>query len=98
LVQLDQRGRQDGRHIQILIRVLPSYLADLRASVAGGRMEERQFLKFLERLLAIVTSEPGRRTFAGIGIDPKILFDGIEPAGLPKLEGFLMRRRPRVLP
>ena len=38
LVDLKQTGRQDGRHVLILERVLPAYLGDLRVSAREGRM------------------------------------------------------------
>jgi hypothetical protein len=98
LAEIDQAGREDARHIVVLTRVLPAYLADLRASAAAGRMTERMLLELLERLLAVVTSNDGRRACAELGIDPRTFFRALDPTGLPKLKAFLEKRLPRALP
>jgi hypothetical protein len=97
LAEIDQTGRQDARHILILARVLPCYLADLAASAAAGRMAERTLLEFLERLLAVMTCDRGRRACDELKIDPRAFFHGLDPTGLPKLLSLLEKRLPRAL-
>ena len=55
-VDLKQTGRQDGRHLLVLARILPAYLGDLQASAREGRMAERKLVDLLEQLLAVVVS------------------------------------------
>lgn len=98
LAELKQAGRQDGRHVVILARVMPTYLEDLRASAATGRMDDRKLLDFLEHILAVVTSANGRKVCANLKIEPRKFFGGLNPDGLPKLQAFLEKRLPRALP
>ncbi len=98
LAEIKQEGRQDGRHVLILARVMPAYLEDLRASAAAGRMDERKLVEFLEQLLAVATSPHGRNAWADLRLDPREFFTGLKPDGLPKLRAFLAKRLPRVLP
>ena len=97
LAEIRPAGRQDARHVLILARVLPTYLHDLRASAAAGRMEERKLLEFLERLLAVVVSDHGRKACAVLKIDPRSLFAQLDSSGLSKMKTFLEKRMPRVL-
>jgi len=97
LAEIDQKGRQDARHVLILSRLLPAYLADLRASAAAGRLEERKLIDFLESLLAVVVSNDGRQACAGLDLSAHDFFSGLDPMGLPKLKAFLKERLPRVL-
>lgn len=97
LAEIDQRDRQDGRHILILNRLMPSYLATLRDSAAGGRLEERKLVEFLEQLLKITLSANGRKACTDLVIEPRSFFTGLDPTGLPKLQAFLEKRLPRAL-
>jgi hypothetical protein len=97
VADLKQAGRQDARHVLILMRLLPSYLGDLKKSATEGRMEERKFLKFLEQLLDIVTTRSGRAVLAGLAIEPRVLFADLNSEGLTKIKEFLEKRLPRKL-
>ena len=97
LADLKQTGRQDGRHVLILARVLPAYLEDLRVSAREGRMTERQFVEFLEQLLKVVISRHGRKACAALKLDPSQFFAELVADGLPKLKPFLGQRLPRAL-
>lgn len=97
LADLVQTERQDARHVLILARLMPAYLADLEAAVARGRMEERSFVDLLERLLLTVTAPKARRILNGIGVEPRILFAELQPASQPKVSAFLKKRLPRTL-
>jgi hypothetical protein len=94
---LQQTGRQDARHVLILARLLPAYLEDLQKAATEGRMEERKLIDFLERLLAVVKSDQGRKVFAQLQIAPHALFASLKAEKLPKLKAFLEKRLPRAL-
>lgn len=95
--EIDQTGRQDGRHVLILSRLMPAYLEDLKAAASAGRMGERKLIEYLESLLAVVTSASAERAFAALGIDRMSLFEELQPDGLPKLDAFLKKRISRSL-
>jgi hypothetical protein len=96
VIDLKQAGRQDARHVAILARLLPAYLGDLRQAAVEGRLEERKFVRFLEKLLAVVTTRNGRKVLSRLTIDPGELFAGLDPDKLPKVRAFLEKRLPRV--
>jgi hypothetical protein len=98
LHDLKQTGRQDARHVAILARLLPAYLEDLRKAAAEDRMEERMLIAVLERLLAIVTTGNSRKVLHKLKLDARGLFAGLDAGHLPKLQAFLEKRLPRVLP
>jgi hypothetical protein len=98
LADLAQTGRQDSRHVLILTRLLPAYLEDLQKAAGEGRMEERKLIGFLERLLAIVTSKNGKKAFVQLQLDPRALLAGLKAGTLPKLQAFIEKRLPQVIP
>lgn len=97
LAEINQLGRQDARHVLILIRVMSAYLADLQQAALVGRMQERKLLDLLESLLAILTSRHGRSAGASLNISARDIFRELDPTGLPKLKAFLEERVPRIL-
>ena len=97
VADLKQAGRQDARHVLILMRLIPSYLGDLQKSAIDGRMEERKLLNFLEQLLNNVTTRSSRAVLAGLKIEPDVLFADLNSNGLPKIKEFLEKRLPRKL-
>jgi hypothetical protein len=97
LVELNQTGRQDGRHILILARVLPAYLEDLVSAVRQGRTVERKLVDLLEQLLAVLASPHGRKACAGLELNPSQFFAQVTAGGLPKISSFLTKRLPRAL-
>jgi hypothetical protein len=98
VIGLSQTGRQDARHVVILARVMPAYLADLEASARAGRMNERMMIELLEKLLATVTEKRNRKALGDLAIDPFGLFSGLNSDKLPRLQAFLEKRLPRALP
>ena len=61
-------------------------------------MEERKLLEFLERLLAVVISDHGRKACGcAYKIDPRSFFAQLDSSGLSKIRTFLEKRMPRVL-
>jgi hypothetical protein len=97
VVQLDQKGRQDARHVLIVAQLMPAYLGDLRQAAIDGRIEERKVIDALDQLLRIVTSAHGRKVLAQLEIEPKALFAGLASEALPKVRSFLEKRLPRAL-
>ena len=97
LIEIKQTGRQDARHVLILVRALPRYLADLQASVRDKAMTERKLVDYLELLLATFTSKGGRKVCADLVIDPGQVFKGLSAEGMPRVEAFLTKRLPEAL-
>ena len=97
LADLSQNGRQDARHVRILAQLMPAYLADMQASMAAGRLDERGMLDLLERLLAVVTSRKARRVLAALAISRRSLFSELDAAPPSRLSSFLTKRLPRVV-
>jgi len=98
VADLSQTGRQDGRHVRILARLLPAYLRDLQAGVAAGRLGERAMLGLLERLLAVVTSPKACRVLRELSLSRRVLFAELVAAPSSKLHAFIAKRLPRALP
>lgn len=96
VAEIAQAGRQDSRHVLILARLVPAYLADLQTAAAEGRMEERKLIEFLERLLAILMTRSARGVFDDLRLDPKTLFDALGHVKLPKVQAFVTKRVPRA--
>jgi hypothetical protein len=97
VADIAQTGRQDARHVAILAQVLPAYLEDLQHAVAEGRTAERKLIEFLERLVAVVTTEKARIVLNGLTLDSRALFAGLGHKELPKLQAFLEKRLPRII-
>ncbi|MEO6875289.1 MAG: hypothetical protein ABI222_10765 [Opitutaceae bacterium] len=95
---INQTHRQDVRHAVILARLMPAYLADLQKAAVEGKLEERKFITFLERLLAVVTTKVNQRVLREAEIDPRKLFAGLDGRHLPKLAAFLEKRLRRAWP
>lgn len=96
LAEINQSGRQDGRHLVILCRLMPAYLEDLRAAAAVGRLEERKLIGFLERLLAVVSAKAARRVFGALKSDPLAMFGELQAGKLAKVAAFLRERVGRL--
>jgi hypothetical protein len=97
LSEISQSGRQDGRQVVILARIMPAYLEDLRALVEKGGLDERKLIEFLERLLAAVASPRGRKACADLRLNVRDLFAELKTTKLPKVRTFLEKRLPRAL-
>lgn len=97
LAEINQSGRQDGRHVLILSRLMPAYLEDLRAAAAAGRLEERKLIGFLERLLAVVSAKAAGRVFGALQSDPLAMFGELKAGKLAKVTAFLRERVGREL-
>jgi len=96
VADIPQAGREDARHVLILFRLIPAYLAELQSAAAEGRMTERKLINFLEQLLAVTTSKPARKVLPALRLGARDLFSGLGHPELPKLEAFLVQRLPRA--
>lgn len=92
LADLSQEGRQDGKHVQILARILPDYWKDMVAAVDSGKVEERKLMKHLEATLTVATSAKGKTVLKKLSIETKSLFEGIGSTKLTKVQGFITKR------
>jgi hypothetical protein len=92
-----QNGRQDGRHVVILVHLMPAFLTDLISATTQGRITERDLVDRLESLLATITSAKGRKVLKSLRLDPKHLFQELNAGSLSKVSAFLEKRLPRIL-
>ena len=97
VADLTQTERQDTRHVLILARLMPAYLADLEASVAHGRMGERTLIDLLERLLSVVMTAKAKKVLHRLKIDRRRLFSELKAGQRPKVRAFIDQRLPRCL-
>lgn len=94
---LPQTGRQDARHVAILLELMPAFLSDLAASISKGRMSERDLINRLEDLLTVIMTAKARRVLEALRIPPGRIFEELSGASVPKVESFLKKRLPRIL-
>jgi hypothetical protein len=74
------------------------YLADVQATVAAGRLNERASLGLLERLLKRVTSTTARRVLGALSVGSRLLFREITSEPTSKVQASVTRRLVRALP
>lgn len=97
LQSINQRGRQDAKHVFILFRVIPFYLKDLIKSIEAGKRSERDVVNLLGRLLDIITEAPATDIFAALQLNPHDLFDRIPTQNMPKVHAFKTQQLSRRL-
>lgn len=95
---LVQTGRQDNRHVRILAKLMPAYLSDIQASVAEGRLNERDMLELLEHLLSTVSSSKAQRVLNKLGICARTMFTELKVIPSSQLHSFMTKRLKRILP
>ncbi len=94
---LSQKNRQDKKHVQVLAKLMPGYLASLQKSVNNGRIKEREMLDLLEFLLTIITTKKGVKVFEVLHINRNDLFLKINKKTSSKIVSFITKRLPRIL-
>jgi len=94
---IKQQGRQDAKHVRILIKLLPSYLCDIAETVRSGKRTERDIVNILDRLLTLVSGEVGERIFAELNLSAVDLFQDLPDDGLPKVAAFKKHQLSRRL-
>ena len=98
VADLSQIGRQDRHHIKILAKLIPAYLADTYSTVVKGNIKEREMLKILEFLIAVITSNNGCKILSELNISTRMLFSHLEPNKQTKLYLFMTKRLSRIFP
>jgi len=93
---ISQTGRQDKRHVQILMRLLPAYLTDVYSSVKKFTIKDRDFLNLLEKLIKIMTSDKGKKVLSKLNIDPITVFNELTPEAGTKIHSFITKRLPKI--
>lgn len=94
---VNQRGRQDAKHVYILFRILPHYLNGLIASIKSGQRTERSIVNILTTLLEIISNSQNNETLKELKLEPADLFSGIPEDEYPKIANFIRHQLPRVL-
>jgi len=97
VADIPQTGRQDIRHVRILARLMPGYLADLQTAVHNGKIPERQLIVMLEQLLGVLGKEKTQHILAKLEISRHELFESLDGSQLHKVNAFLTKRLPRLL-
>jgi len=88
LVSINQKGRQDGRHVMILFRVIPAYLKQLIESVDAEVRTERDIVNILGTLLEIVTAERNSKILDALQLEAKLLFSSLPSKSFLKIASF----------
>ncbi len=99
LAKLDQTGRNDRKHVSILLLVVREYLAELIRAAESGELEPRGATVPLEQALKIVNSADGVKCAAvhGIGFDAIWPRDGLAETTKAPLQNFRKHRLPPLL-
>lgn len=87
-VDINQTGRQDERHVSILARLMPAYLADLQASLNAGGIKEREMIDLMENLHKIITTAKAVKLFAKLNISSGQIFLELKAEPSSKLHSF----------
>jgi hypothetical protein len=88
---------QNGRHVVILVQLMPAFLTDLINASTQGRITERNLVDRLELLLATITSAKGRKVLTSLRLEAKHLFQELSAGSLSKVSAFLEKRLSRIL-
>jgi hypothetical protein len=90
LVNLPQDGRQDDKHLHILLGILPAHFGSLLGSCREGEIAERDFIREVKTFQHFEKDVFVRRAMAGLGAG---LIDAVPlglmaACGLPKIERY----------
>lgn len=97
LADLSQKGRQDAKHVRILVRILPAYWSDLCDAVKAGNIEERNLIQHLEKTLSVAQSRKGKAILKNLSIDTPSLFGELDTTALTKVRSFVEKRLTRSI-
>lgn len=95
VISIDQKQRQDVKHVYILWRVIPCYLHDLLVTVKNGKCSQRECVNRLSALLDTVTAEKAKTTLDRLKLEPKALFVNLSAQNLSKIAAFMEKQLPR---
>ena len=71
---LDQIGRQDEKHVRMLVFVIPAHFQSLLGEVTKGNITQRALINELKLLKRILKLQKVRQALQNIGADPATLF------------------------
>jgi hypothetical protein len=91
LMDLDQTGRQDEKHLRILCHILPIYFLELLGAAQRGEISERVLIREIKLMGKITSFQRCRRALERNGVSANSVFPVAELAqsGLPVLERFV---------
>lgn len=91
LMDLDQTGRQDERHLRILCHILPLYFLELLRAAQEGEISERALIREIKLMIKISSFQRCHRALERIEVSADSLFPVKELAssGLPVLKRFV---------
>jgi hypothetical protein len=69
LAGMESAGRQDLRHVQILILCIAGYIARAHKELESGRMSDKAFLKLLKAIQQVLCSETASRAASRHDLD-----------------------------
>jgi hypothetical protein len=94
-LDLDQTGRQDGRHVRMLALILPEYVSLLVDGVEAGEVEAKSLIKEIKLLEKIAASGVCRRALGKLEISGEALvpWEMLGACGSEELVRFATRRR-----
>ena len=95
LLGLDQRDRQDERHVRMLALILPEYLRHLIANADAENLTDRVILREIKFLVKILATSACRRALAQLEIEPSSLipWNRMETCGLEAVAAFARAQR-----
>jgi hypothetical protein len=90
LIDLDQTGRQDEKHLRMLCLILPTHLSDLIRIVKAGEIKERQLISEIKLLRKFCSLNRCRRALKLIETASESLFPirKMAESGLERLSAF----------
>lgn len=90
LLDLDQIGRQDEKHVRMLSIVVPSHLENLLEETIAGNITERALLNELKLLLTIWKTSKCKTALQKISMNPEQLLPvrSLLACGLEKIQRF----------
>lgn len=98
LKSVNQRGRQDAKHVYILYRLLPHYLDELMAAIRSGNRTEREVVNLLGTLLENVSDVQNGQILRELRLEAAGLFRELPKSEFPKISNFIEHQLKRTFP
>ena len=93
LLGLDQKGRQDEKHLKMLCAILPEHFEEALNDTIQGRATERALINEVKLLQTIQKTDRVKRALELVEIEPASLIrsERLRSCGLEKVEQFAAR-------